>query len=161
MVKIILDKFPTHIEKTANKIAADKFIKITNQSIYNGALNRFGRAIVVKNMHDYIISCVPEGLKVINYPVKPKYTFYTVRNHGNIRRTKKGEISWKPPASDFKATWDDDNLAFIWMKTIRDAFTKVGVWEDDNVDFVRGSDYDIVFIDDIKDRKITIEIKEV
>lgn len=153
---ITLNKFPTHIAKTDNKIAPNKFIKITNQSIYNGTLNRFARAIVVNNMHDFVIENVPKGFKV-KTPCKPKYEFYTVRNHGNIRRTKNGELSWKPPKSNFEATWDDDNLAFLWMKTIRDALTKAGVWKDDNVDYVRGGDYDLFFVNKLEDRKIIIK----
>lgn len=160
-IMIILDKFPTHIEKTNNKFAPNKFIKITNQSIYNGALNRFARAIVVNNMHDYIISCIPKELTKIDTPCKPIYEFHTVRNHGNIRRLKDGNLSWKKPDDDFEATWDDDNLAFLWMKTIRDAFTKAGLWVDDNVDFVRGGDYDVKFVDHIDDRKIIIKFKKI
>lgn len=158
MTKIILDKFPTHIAKTNNKYAPNKYIKITNQSVYNGAMHPHVRATVVKNMHDYVISCIPANFKV-KTPCKPVYEFYTVRNHGSIQR-RKGKLCWKPPKKDYEPTWDDDNLAFLWMKTIRDALTKAGVWKDDNVDYVRGSDYDLFFVDDIEKRKIIINFIE-
>lgn len=156
--QIVLNQFPTHIEKTNNKVAANKFMKITNQSVYNGKMHPFTRAIVVKNMHDYIISNIPVGFTV-KTPCKPKYEIYTVRNHGSIQR-RGGEIKWKVPEPDYEANWDDDNLAFLWMKTIRDSLTEAGVWQDDNVDFVRGSDYDLFFVDKFEDRKIVISFIE-
>lgn len=156
---IVLDEFPTHMACSNNKIAANRYMKITNQSVYNGRMHPHTRAVIVKNMHDYVISKLPKGFKV-KTPTKPYYAIYTVRNHGSIQR-RGGIIRWKPPAKDYEANWDDDNLAFLWMKTIRDALTKAGVWEDDNVDFVRGSDYDVFFVDDFKDRKIIINFVDI
>lgn len=153
---IVLNQFPTHIAISDNKYAPNKYMKITNQAIYNGAMNRFSRATAVRNLHDYVISCIPDGFGKIKEPVKPIYTFYVVRNHGNIRRSKTGSIIWKKPEKDYKATWDDDNLVFLWIKTLRDALTIAGVWEDDNVDFVRGGDWELIFVDDIKEMKITV-----
>lgn len=156
---ILLDKFPTHIAVTGNKIAKNKYMKITNQSVYNGALNRFARAHAVDNMHKYIMSCIPPDITSIPTPTKPHFTFYTVRNHGNVRRMKNGDISWKEPAVGFEATWDDDNLAFLWMKTFRDAITKAGLWKDDNVDYVRGGNWDLFFVNHIDDRRIIINFE--
>src|SRR5690606_35131045 len=141
---ITLDQFPTHIECTNNKYAPNKFMKITNQSIYNGKLNKFTRAIVIDNIQQFIISNIPKNFGKIKVPVKPYYIIYTVKNHGSIKRIK-GALNWKRPHPTYQPNWDDDNLAFLWMKTIRDALTIHGVWEDDNVSFVRGGDYDIVF----------------
>ena len=56
MNKIILEKFPTHVAKTDNKVAPNKYWKINSQGVYNGAIQRFTRAIIIKNMHEYIIS---------------------------------------------------------------------------------------------------------
>ena len=55
---IIIEKFPTHMAYTRNKRAPARFMKITNESIYNGAIDRFSRANVVSNMHDLIIHSI-------------------------------------------------------------------------------------------------------
>lgn len=153
----MLDHFPTHVPYTRNKKAPNKYMKVTNQSVYNGALNKFWRNNVIKNMHEYVIANIPANFGKFKGPVKPVFHFYTVRNHGTIRRKKEdGSLIWKPVDISYKAKWDDDNLAFLWIKTIKDALTEAGVWEDDNVEFCRGADYDLIFVDTLEERKIVI-----
>jgi hypothetical protein len=154
-MKIVLKEFPTHIAKTDNKYAANKMLKINNQAIYSGALNRFQRAIVVKNMHEYFIKCIPRGFKIDNYPVKINYLFRTVRNHGSISM-RKGKTCWKPVEDDYKANWDIQNLAMIWMKTGDDALQEAGVIVDDNADYVHGGQYEVEFVEKLEDREIII-----
>ena len=100
-MKIILKEFPIHIAKSDNKHAPNKMVKLNNQNIYSGALNRFGRAIVIKNLHEYIISQIPKGFKIDNYPVKIHYLFRTVRNHGSISM-RKHKTCWKPQKKNIK-----------------------------------------------------------
>ena len=160
MVEIKIKDFPTHVAKTNNKVAANKYWKINNQSIYNGSINTFSRAIVIENLHDFIISVLPD-YKLTDFPIKVDVVIKTVKNHGNIRRLKSGKISWKPPEKDFIPTWDEDNLTAIWTKVIRDSLTKKGIIPDDNVKYIIGGYRGIEFVNDIKDREIIIKLERV
>lgn len=159
-IVIKLNEFPTHIAKTNNKVAANKFIKINNQSIYNGALNKFGRAIAVENMHDYIsLEVKKSGYAGTNIDKQCdiRYKFYTVLNHGSISM-RKGVIHWKPSSSNYIPNWDIENLASIWIKTGNDTLVKEGVIVDDNVSIIRSVTYEFIEVEDLTDRKIEIEI---
>lgn len=158
-MEIKLKQFPTHIEKTNNKIAPNKFWKVNNQSIYNGSVNTFARAIVVKNLHNYIMSHLT-NLPKFKDRVEVDIIIKTVINHGSIQR-RKGKITWKKPKNDYEPTWDEDNLTAIWTKTIRDSLSKAGIIKDDNVAFVKGGYRGIEFVEDIDDREIIIKIKKV
>lgn len=157
--KIILDRFPTHIAITNNKVAANKYMKINSQSIYNGKLHTFSRANAVNNMHKYISKCISEAsVGKINYPVQLVVRIYTVINHDCIKRYK-DEIHWNAPKADYVPRWDEDNLRSIWEKCIKDCITKAGIWEDDIVTNCRGIDSLVEFVDNIEDRKIEISFK--
>tara|TARA_R110000796_G_scaffold114269_2_gene225961 strand:+ start:107 stop:595 length:489 start_codon:yes stop_codon:yes gene_type:complete len=159
MVTITLKEFPTHVAYTDNKYAVNKMKKLNNQSIYNGALNRFSRAIVMKNLHNYVTSNIPKGLKITSFPVKIHYLFRTVRNHGSISM-RKGKICWKPAKEGYEANWDLQNLAMIWMKGADDAFSKAGVLPDDNVDYIKGESFDIEFVDTLEERELIITFEK-
>lgn len=166
-MEITLPKFPTHLPKTNNKIKANKLIKLNGQSIYNGALSRFGRAIVMNNFHDYL---VPEFKKFkdaihaqmdlgeLKYPLVVVLNFYTPINHGNIQ-VRKGKLVWKPAEPDFEPSWDIDNLASIWMKPVKDSLAMAGIIPNDNVKFIRGGGYLFNEVSDIEDRKLVIKLK--
>lgn len=154
---ITIERFPSHAAFTRNKRAPDRFMKISNQSVYSGTMDRFSRANIVLNMHELIISCIPKNFGKFKGPVKPIIEFHVVKNHSTIRRKKKdGTIMWKKPKKDYIPNWDDDNLAFLWIKTMKDAFSIAGIWEDDTVQYCRGCDYDTIFVDDIEDMKIIV-----
>ena len=154
-MKITLKEFPTHVAYTDNKYAPNKMKKLNNQSIYNGALNRFSRATAMRNLHDYIISQLPVGFKIDKYPIKINYLFRTVKNHGSISM-RGGKICWKPVKDDYKSNWDIQNLAMIWMKAADDALQKAGVIVDDNSDYINGEKYDVEFVENLIDREIII-----
>lgn len=154
---ITIDEFPTHMPYTKNKRAPDRYMKITNQSVYSGTMDRFSRAVLVSNMHDFVISHIPKNFGKFKTPVKMVVEFHVVRNHSTIRRMKKdGSYMWKPADANYEANWDDDNLAFLWIKTIKDAISKYGAWPDDNVEHCRGCDWDTIFVDKLEDMKIVI-----
>lgn len=159
---LILKEFPIHIAKTDNKQAPNKYIKITNQNIYSGALNRFARAVVVKNIHNWVYSqFLLQPLPIITYPVQLQLDIYTVINHGDIRRMKNGNISWKKPDIGYIPRWDEDNLRSIWEKCIKDVITESLIWTDDTVDICRGTNAMIYFVDELKDRKIELNFKKI
>ena len=159
-MKIIINQFPTHIAKTKNKVAPDKYIKINGQSIYNSNLNRFARNIVMSNLHDYLEPAFKpfKGL-ITEYPIKITINIFTVRNHGAISR-RSGTIRWKKPKSDYVPNWDIENLATIWIKAINDTLSKTGVIPDDNIKYLNGVSYNYIEVEDINDRKLEIIIDE-
>lgn len=161
---IILNKFPTHIAKTDNKIASNKMIKINNQAIYNGALNRFARNIVMKNLHDYISKNLLLYKHLYkreshSFPMNIKVIIYTVINHGNISM-RSGKLIWKLPEEDYKPNWDIENLASIWIKAINDSLTLTGFIPDDNISYINSISYEYIEVKDFEDRKIEIHLDE-
>lgn len=161
MSSIILNKFPTHIEITNNKTKPNKWMKINSQSIYNGMLARFARAIAVKNMHGWIKDQLKDVVfPELEFPVQLQLDIYTVINHGDISR-RKGEIKWKPPAENYKPNFDEDNLSYIWIKCIKDVLSQLEFWPDDNIQYCLGTNSMIHFVDDIEDRKIEISFKSI
>lgn len=159
---IEITQFPTHIAKTDNKYAPNKMIKINNQSIYNGAVNRFTRATVMKNLHAYLkneLSPYLSSLPVFKYPLKISLDVHTVINHGNISM-RKGKICWKPAEEDYEPNWDIENLASIWIKALNDAMTQLGFIKDDNVKFISKVGYEYHQVKDLDERKLIIKINE-
>lgn len=157
MVTISLKEFPFHMPYTDNKKAANKYVKLNYQTIYNGKINRFARAILMDNLHKYIISQIPKGLVVTNFPVRIKYTIRTVINHGGISR-RGGKLIWKYPSEHHVPEWDIENLANIWIKAGNDALSIRKVIPDDNVSYVLGTAHEFEQVDDIKNREIVIQI---
>lgn len=154
---LILNQFPTHIAKTNNKVKENKYWKINSQGIYNGAIKQFTRAIVINNIHDYIIQELSkQELPTITEPVQLKLNIYIPINYSDIRRKKAGTISWSKPDEDYKPSNDEDNISWIWNKCIKDCLTKLGVWKDDNLSYCRGTSSLVHFVEDIEDRKIEI-----
>lgn len=159
---IVLDKFPTHVAKTNNKTKENKMFKINNQAIYNGSLHKHARAIVMRNMHNWIINKLKESNVHKNKPTGPVQlilTIYTVKNHGSIQ-WRKGGVTWKYPSEEYIPTWDEDNLSAIWIKAIKDSLSEYSFWSDDNVYVCRGTNSMIEFVDDIEDRRIEIGFKK-
>jgi len=149
----------THVPKTDNKKAPNKYIKINNQAIYNGALNTFARAIVVENLHKYFSDSIPDeylGLKLEK--VKSiEYQFLTVRNHGSIQR-RSGLKTWKPAKKDYVPNWDLNNLSDLWVKIGNDALVLSGVLADDNVGVIPKTSYSYVEVDHIDELELIVII---
>ena len=150
---------PTHIRKTANKVKADKYVKINNQLIYQG-VNHFTRAIIVTNLHAHISEEInPEfkNLKIDSNNIRLLYEFYTVINHSTARKTAKG-ISWNPAKKDYSPDWDLDNLADLWSKAGNDTLVLEGVIKDDNVGFVKEETTRFIEINELYDARIELTI---
>jgi hypothetical protein len=158
---VIRISFPllTHIAKTDNKTAKNKYWKINNQAIYSGAINKFARAIIVENMHKYVINCIDDKLLNLKIPkIKNlEYIFNTVVNHGSISR-RGDKIIWKVPAKNYESNWDLNNISDIWIKTGNDALTLSGVITDDNTGVIRTTTYSMVEVDHIDDLELEIII---
>lgn len=157
MITISLKKFPTHLPYTKNKKAPDKFAKLNFQSIYNGSINRFARATLMENLHKYVFGRIKMKNPKLIYPVKIKYTFKTVINHGDISR-RGGKIIWKYPKEQYVPGWDIENLANIWIKGGNDALVKAKVLKDDSIQYVSGTSHEYVEVSNFEDREIIIEI---
>lgn len=156
-VKIVLDKFPTHLPITNNKKAANKYVKINNQTIYNGYINRFSRAILINNMHNYIVSKIPKGLEVIRFPILVHLEIHTVINHGDISRFK-GIVRNKPAKIGYKPDWDIENLAAIWRKAINDSLVTAKVIPDDTIEYVIGNSEEFIKTNSLETSKIVINL---
>ena len=158
VIRIVIPEFITHVNKS--KV---KYIKINGQNIYNGKLNPFTRAKMVKQMHEYVKPFIDEELKGRDlsrlYPLSIHLELHTPINHGNIRLLKTG-ISWKPATDGFIATWDADNL-WIWGKIFNDSLTEGGYIEDDSVSYVTTSG-GVKFraVDHFDDRKLVFVIQK-
>ena len=159
--KIVLPRFPTHIERTNNKIKQNTFFKINNQAIYNGSLTKFSRGIVISNMHNWILSEFGKHtIEHIDCPVKLYLRIYTVKNHNMIRRLR-GAVRWKPPEPNYVVNWDEDNLRAIWEKCIKDCLSKAGAWPDDTAYYCRGVDSEICFVNELDERSIELWMEKV
>lgn len=165
---VIIPQFITHIAKTDNKKAPNKFIKINNQLIYNSNLNRFARNIVVNNLHEYLIDNINKQItcKFDNPPYQISLDIYVPINYGDVARRnlkdKGWAICWKEPDENYKATWDIGNLGELWLKTFEDALQLSDILPNDSVDFVK-SHGPITFypVKHIEDRLLEFKIKTI
>jgi|AntDeeMinimDraft_6_1070357.scaffolds.fasta_scaffold04691_2 Holliday junction resolvase RusA-like endonuclease len=161
---IVLNRFPTHLAKTDNKFAPNKMQKLNYQSIYNGSLNRFGRAIVMKNMHNYLAKEFKPYLssfkkESLTYPIEMHLELHTVYNHGSISM-RKNKICWKPVKATYSPTWDLDNFADIWKKGINDVLEQEGFIKNDSVQYIDGGHQKYHRVEHIDDRKLIIRLNE-
>lgn len=149
----------SHIACTNNKNVPNKMLKINGQTIYNGALNKFKRAIVVENMHYYFDYNIPDEMLNLNIESIKSigYIFHTVINHGSISR-RGGVKCWKPAAKDYKPNWDIENLASIWIKTGNDALSRAKVISDDNVGVIKKVMYGFNEVYDVDDLELEVII---
>ena len=159
-------EFITHIAKTNNKQAPNKYIKINNQLIYNSNLNRFARNIVVDNLHKYLIPIIKTNLsELTNYPYQVSLDIHVPINYGDVsRRKNKGVpyICWKEPVEDYVARWDIGNLGELWLKVFEDALQLAEIIDNDSVQFIK-SHGPITFYecDNLSDRKLVFKISEI
>ncbi len=159
MVEIILENFPTHLPYTDNKKKENSYVKLNYQTIYNGKINKFSRAILMNNMHKYIISRLPIDVVSLKFPLKIHLIFNTVVNHGLIqRRFTQGNYKILCPElkEDYSPSWDIENLAAIWRKAINDSLTIFGIIPDDNINYVNTNSHTLNIIKDFNERSISI-----
>jgi hypothetical protein len=149
----------SHVAFTDNKLKANRMMKINGQTIYNGAINKFTRAIVVENMHYYFVYNIPEEMRGLELTkVKTiEYIFHTVINHGNISR-RNGKRIWKEAKKDYVPNWDVNNLADIWIKTGNDSLTIGKVISDDNAGVINRTIYSCKYVDHIDDLELEVII---
>lgn len=162
LTTIIIPEFITHVAKTQNKVADDKYVKINNNTIYSGSLNRFTRAKVVENLHNYILNYLPDidvksMLKDDEKYLRLDFTFKTVINHGSISRRGNNTI-WKPVKLAYVPNWDIENLASLWIKVFNDTMIIKGMIKDDSVDLVRTISYTYEECNNLNEREIKLEI---
>jgi len=158
---LILNKFPTHVAKTDNKYKVNTYWKINSQGIYNSTIQKFTRGIVMDNIHKYIIGELSaQELPKITGTVQLVLRIYIPINYSTVRRNASGITSWSKPPKGYLPNNDEDNIRWIWEKSIKDCLTKLGVWEDDNLTFCRGTDSLVHFVEELDDRRIEISFKE-
>lgn len=165
---IEIPQFITHVAKTKNKQSPNKYIKINNQAIYNGGLNKFARAIAVDNLHNYLIAYIQSWLlpnQLVHIPYQIALDIHVPINYGDVKRLSKNGVpylSWKEPDKDYEPRWDIGNLGEIWLKVFEDALQLAGVIENDNVKYItKHGPVCFYEVDHIDKRKLVFKIKEV
>ena len=53
----------THVPSTDNKSKKNKYWKINGQAIYNSSVDKFKRAIIVENLHRFVINSLDDTIK--------------------------------------------------------------------------------------------------
>jgi hypothetical protein len=176
LLSITIPQFITHclkrpLAKNKKPGSSSPYFKIGGNAFYSQSLNYFTRAFVVKELHKFISSYVPQKIKITD-PVIIEILYYCPRNMGDVaigrdKQTGEYKIRWKPYNKDYKSDWDIQNLDSIWSKVIIDELRgkihngiKVteGILQDDSVDYVRRGEYEFIETPDINDRKIIINI---
>lgn len=154
--------FPTHVPITNNKNAPNKYIKINGQSIYNGNLQHYQRAIAVNWLHDYLLNNQQDFLQdirrnhSIDYPKRLESFLYVPLNYGTVRRIK-GIIHWTPAKDDYDPNWDIDNQ-WIWNKLFCDVLQLVKIIPNDNVRYISSSCITFVETKNFDDRKLVFRL---
>jgi hypothetical protein len=152
-VVITLPQFITHAQ-----ISKNKFKKISGQRMFVG-VNPYIRDAIVKQMHHFIESHLPEDLQLGDGPYRIRMKFHAPANYGTVRRIK-GKLSWKPPKDGYVTTWDADNM-WIWGKCFNDVLTNNNILHDDNVHTVRASgEVEYCFVETLEERKIEFIISK-
>lgn len=162
LLEIDVKEFPTHIAKTNNKYKENQFIKINGQLIYNSNLSRFQRNIVVKNMHNFIMTKMPTDINILESDLTIRLEYNIPINYATVSRRWKKElmqwlISWKLPAKDYEPSNDIDNIDLIWRKVIIDCL-KQDIIIEDNMKYVRRIISEVNFTEDLNSRFIKISI---
>lgn len=168
-MKIVLSipNFITHVAKTNNKTAENKYIKVNNQLIYNSNLNRFARNIVVRNLHEYLIPYIKKAIpkQLSDPPYQVALDIHVPINYGDVSRRKKQgvpTIIWKEPEKDYIPTWDIGNLGELWLKTFEDALQKAGAIKNDHIGFItRHGPISFYPVKDLNDRRLDFIIKKI
>jgi hypothetical protein len=135
-------KFVTHVPYTDNKFARNKYIKIGGNSISNGSLQRFSRAVVKDNVTTELLpgvqllaaSCRESGIDITKHKWGLTMVFAAHLGYGStaLRFTKKGFVNGGGDDAT-KPNWDLDNQ-WIWTKFFLDACQKGGALDKDTVD---------------------------
>ena len=158
-IKLEFPEFITHIP-----VSKKNWVKIGYNKIH-ASVHYTTRAALVAAMHGYIEKHIPDNLS-IDTPVETKLTVYAPINYGVMKMIKDKETgrrktSWKPAADDYKPNWDIGNLALIWIKCLDDVLIKKGILPDDTVEFLRRTQYEVVPISNLKNRKLVYKIKSI
>lgn len=163
-LRIEIPQFPTHLAKTNNKQAPNKYVKVNGQLIYSGNLNKFARGIVMDNMHEFLMQHIPELRQPLQGVHKVTLEVHSPINYDTVSRRKlkdgKFHILWKHPKADYIPRWDLDNFSWIWMKAFLDAAQKNDVLLDDSVEFVRELSVKYVTVPTLEDRKLVFTIEK-
>jgi len=65
-------------------------------------------------------------------------------------------LNWKTAYAYTK--WDVSNFSFVWSKVLDDCISELNIWDDDDVETLLGSTYEVQFISHIDDRKLIYRI---
>jgi Holliday junction resolvase RusA-like endonuclease len=105
-------------------VGTPKYKVINGQSIYNGQIQRFERAVVIDAIKASFRPYLKEVKTILQYPIKITYTFEDdFLGDGSVKRQ------------------DLDNHAYLYGKCFQDLLTEKGIIRDDSVEYVNGIEY--------------------
>ena len=134
-IRVTIPEFMTHANKSKTT-----YLKINGQRMYSG-LNPHVRSSIVNQMHNYVRDYINKELKGVSlahlYPLRTRLEFHAPINYGDVRMLK-GEVRWKEPPLNYKASWDADNM-WIWGKIFNDTLKEEGYVIDDSVTYIQAA----------------------
>jgi hypothetical protein len=156
-ITLVFPEFITHIPQNKKD-----WIKIGYNKIH-ASMHFAARASLVKSMHGYIENHIKDNLN-IQGPIETKLIVYVPINFGSVKlvtdkKTNRKRISWIPAPKDYKPNWDIGNLAMIWLKCLDDVMIKKGILPDDTVEHLRKTSYEVVFVKELRERKLVYHLK--
>jgi Holliday junction resolvase RusA-like endonuclease len=154
MIKFEFKQFPTHAELTKTKS-----IKINGQSIYNARLHHFSRAKVILFMKKKFSKCIPDGIKINDFPIGIFIDVHMPYNYDRVILYK-GHVKWAPmkDAENYTPKNDLDNFIGIWSKVIQDCIVNKKILKDDNLKYVSMLGYKYIPCETLDDRKIVVSL---
>jgi hypothetical protein len=162
-------RFTTHVPKTANKFAMNKYVKIGGNSIVYGSLQRFSRNAVNENLRSELKPVIEAMKKVVEassidmsahrWYVRMVFAVHMGYGSVGIRKTKKGlVISGGEDVTE--PNWDIDNQ-WIWMKMFLDAAQEYGLLKNDTVRYVVKESKEFVHVKNFSDRYLKFVLSPV
>ena len=158
--------FPTHfVSKRDSKGSPAQYDKPSGNGVIYGRLNRFQRHELNLSMGQYFMPLCQEVRRFVTLSDKTSYQILlevgVPKNWDRVARSKKtGKVSWKPPAPDYKPTWDLDNWFFV-HKNIQDALVKWSIIRDDTIDQFPQCNRSYKEVADLNDRYLLLAIKPI
>lgn len=139
-IEIYLNNFPTHVKlaEKGKKSGKARYIKISTQSIYNGKMQTFTRAKVIKVLKECIRKAIADSHSIPK-SIKGDINL-SMELHSPLRFPENrmmNDILTYPIEGTPK--WDVDNFSYIWIKAFQDTLTDIKLIPDDSVNYIKST----------------------
>lgn len=165
-VQIVLPHYPIFVQVGfSRRTKMPKYEKINFQNIYNRKWSGPTRAIIIQEMKDFVIECMEEAerkdhqlasrIETLKKPIHLSIIMYGSEKQGALRY-KGGK--WIVPKK--YGRFDAKNVLDMWAKVIPDCIVQQGYLPDDDVMNLCSILCQYRFIENDKQRRIVIELKD-